>query len=58
MKWKRAHWDGLDMWWGWEKRRYLRKCYEQKQSKNDQEEDLESVDRPNERGCRSEREET
>ena len=39
---KRSDWDGLDMWWRWEKRGYLRKCYTQKWRENDQEQDPES----------------
>ena len=29
MAFKRADWDGVDMWYGWENRGYLRKCYAQ-----------------------------
>ena len=38
---KRADWDGLDVWCGWEKRGYPRKCYTQKLRENNQEEDPE-----------------
>ena len=35
---KKAYYDSLDMWYGWEKRGYKTKCYTQMEGK-DQEED-------------------
>ena len=38
---KIGDWDGLDTWYGWEKRGYLRKCYTEKRRENNQKEDAE-----------------
>ena len=33
MTFKLADWDGMDMWCGWDKRGYIRKCYTQVEGK-------------------------